>query len=359
MALSRTILLLLGPAIFVAGAGTGIALDRAGARPPIRSDGELRSSEQAVDRGELAPTEQAALIRAVAEAYFERKDLRNAIAWGQRYVKAGGPDAEVRAMLVQAYLRSSDYANAARELQWEITTAERAGRAPGEDRLRLLQDCYARLNDANAYAWSLEKLIAYHPRRDYWADLLDRLEKRPDMSEGLLLDIARLRLAADALVAPADYLKVAAQLQEAGYPAEARAAIEVGIARRVLGTGADAQRHRQLLAQYVAEAQAQQRKLADPQLEEVAANARTGLDTFNLGYALATLGNHSRGVALMEQGLRRGGLSGPQIARLRLAEAYLMAGMRAKALELFRTIGGRHGGADLGRIWALYVQNLR
>ena len=60
----------------------------------------------------------------------------------------------------------------------------------------------------------------------------------------------------------------------------------------------------------------------------------------------------------MEQGIRKGGLANrPQDAKLRLGIAYLMAGQKAKAIEAFNTVGGRHGAADLGRIWAIYARN--
>src|SRR5213076_2487839 len=116
-----------------------------------------------------------------------------------RFVKAGGAEADIRPLLVQAHLHAGDFANAARELQWEIQAAERSGRAPGEDRLLLLQNCYAKLNDANAYAWVLEKLVTWYPKKEYWSDLLDRTLKRPDFGQPLALDVNRLRVASGAM----------------------------------------------------------------------------------------------------------------------------------------------------------------
>jgi hypothetical protein len=71
------------------------------------------------------------------------------------------------------------------------------------------------------------------------------------------------------------------------------------------------------------------------------------------------LGDFSRGLQLMEQGIRKGGglARKPQYARLHLAIAYLAAGRAAKAIETFKTVGGRHGAADLARIWLIYAVN--
>jgi hypothetical protein len=300
-----------------------------------------------------------ALMRAVAESYLERKDYGSAIAWAQRYLKAGGAEADARPLLIEAYYNTGDYANAARELQWEVQAAERAGRSPGEDRLLLLQNCYAKLNDAGAYAWSLEKLVTWHPRREYWAELLDRTLKRPDFGEPLALDVNRLRLRTNVLAGAAGYLELARQAQLAGLPGEARSVIEQGIARGLLGSGADAARHRRLLQQFSEAALAQQRRLADPRIEAEATRAVDGIELVDLGYAYASLGNFDKGLQLMEQGLRKGGgLAGkPQIAKLHLGIAYLAAGQKARAIELFKAVGGRHGGADLGRIWAIHASS--
>jgi hypothetical protein len=344
--------------LFAAGAGTGVAVDRIAAGAPAQRASDVRASEAAIERGQLPPAEQVALMRAVAEAYLERRDYAGAISWAQRYLKSGGLETEVRPLLIQAYVQSGDFANAARELQWEVQAAERAQRAPGEDRLLLLQSCYARLNDANAYAWSLEKLVTYYPKREYWADLLDRTERRPDFGEPLSLDVNRLRLRTGVLPGAAAYLKFAAQALQAGFPAEAKAVLEHGYAQGVLGSGPDLRRHRELLKQLTEATRVQQGKLADPQLEAAADKARDGIELVDLGFAHVTQGNFDKGLQLMEQGIRKGGLANkPQIAKLHLGVAYFMAGQKARAIEVFKTVGGKHGGADLGRIWALYARN--
>src|SRR5437867_2933896 len=167
--------------LICAGIGVGAALQRiaasAPASPPSAQD--VGAPEAALARGGLTPSEQLALMQAVAAGFLQRKDYASAIVWAQRYVKAGGAEADVRPLLAQAHYQMGDYANAARELQWEIQAADRAGRPPGEDRLLLLQRCYARLNAANAYARGLAKLVPYSPTRSYPADLPARTHPPP------------------------------------------------------------------------------------------------------------------------------------------------------------------------------------
>ena len=339
-------------ALLVAGLVAGAMVQRVAVSAPAAASSAPDMRAAATDSEELAA------IKAAAAAQLQRKDPVGAIASAQRYVKAGGAEAEVRPLLVQAYLDTGDYANAARELQWEVQTAERSGRAPGEDRLLLLQGCYAKLNDANAAAWAAEKLVTWYPKREYWADLLDRTQKRPDFGERLALDVDRLRFATGTLGQAAEYLAMATRAQQAGFPAEAKRVIDQGFAQGVLGHGADAPRQRQWQRQLADEAAAQRRRLEPREVESAAEQVKDGIELFNLGFVHATLGNFGKGIALMEQGLRKGGLAGrPQDAKLRLGIAYLWAGQRAKAIETFNSVGGRHGAADLGRIWALYARN--
>src|SRR5437660_1703859 len=82
---------------------------------------------------------------------------------------------------------------AAQEALADIQADEKAGKAPPEDRLQLLANAYLKQNDPNRYAWSLEKLVAYYPKKEYWADLITRTQKKMTFAERLALDVLRLR----------------------------------------------------------------------------------------------------------------------------------------------------------------------
>jgi tetratricopeptide (TPR) repeat protein len=307
-----------------------------------------------------ASDEPLATLRATAAEQLQRKDYASAITAAQRYVRAGGAEADVRPVLAQAYFHKGDYENAAREFQWQVQAAERAGRAPGEDLLLMLQKCYAQLNDANATAWGLEKLVTYYPTPAYWADLLDRTQKRPDFGAPLALDVNRLRLLTGALPGAAGYLQLATQAADAGFPAEAARVMDRGFEKGVLGSGPDAARQRQWREQLRQQASAQRQRIVQPDVLAAAERASDGIELVNLGFANVTQGRHDVGLAQMEQGIRKGGglANRPQYARLHLAIAYLMAGQTTRAIEALKGVGGRHGAADLARIWGLYAAHL-
>ena len=79
-----------------------------------------------------------------------------------------------------------------------------------------------------------------------------------------------------------------------------------------------------------------------------------GNDLVQIGYAFVTMGQADKGIALIEQGIAKGGLKRPEDAKLRLGVAMLKSGKgKAKAMQVLRSVQGADGAADLGRVWAL------
>jgi hypothetical protein len=73
----------------------------------------------------------------------------------------------------------------------------------------------------------------------------------------------------------------------------------------------------------------------------------------NIGYNYVLNGQFDKGIALIEQGIAKGGLKSVDEAKLHLGMAYLHAGNRDKAKEVFKSIQSNDGAADLGRLWLL------
>ncbi len=75
----------------------------------------------------------------------------------------------------------------------------------------------------------------------------------------------------------------------------------------------------------------------------------------NLGFAFATGGESAKGIAMMQQGITKGGLKRPEDAKLHLGIAQVIAG-DAKAQTTLRGVAGTDGTADLARLWSLYAR---
>lgn len=310
-----------------------------------------KAFEAIIESGRLPAGEQLKYIQALAGMYYQAKDYPKAITWLNRYLKDGGDDPKMRALLVQTYYLSGDYARAAKEVQAEIQSDEKAGRTPPEEQLQLLVNCAAKQNDKAAYVHAMEKLVAYHPKKEYWADLLNRVQTKPGYSDRNSLDLFRLKLALGQMNGAADYMEMAQLALQAGFPAEAVKVVEQGYKSGVLGNGPEAARQKRLRDLAGKNAADDRKTMAQGEAE--AAKSKDGTGLVNLGYAYVTTGQFDKGIALMEQGMKKGGFKRPEDAKLHMGIAYLQAGRKAEAIQTLKSVQGTDGVADLARYWVL------
>lgn len=307
-----------------------------------------------------APEDGLAGLQQAAARAAQRRDHAEVIQLAGRYFKEGGTDAATRQLLIQAYLARQDWANAARELQIDLLAAEREGRAVSEESLLQLQRCYAQLGDNDASAWVLERLLVHHPSTAYWRDLLGRMSRRADVSQPLALDLLRLRFVTGTLDSAADYEQLVQLALQAGQTGEARRVVEAGFAAGLLGRGAQAEEQRRLRENVERSAAEDLRRLNLPATEAAARANRSGLALMQMGMSLVGHGETARGLTLMERGVAIGNIgSRPQYTKLHLGIAYVWAGQGGRAAEVFRTVTGVHGAADLARVWGLYARLAR
>jgi hypothetical protein len=67
-------------------------------------------------------------------------------------------------------------------------------------------------------------------------------------------------------------------------------------------------------------------------------------------------GQADKGLSLMEQGIKKGGLKRPDDAKLRLGEAQIHAGKRSAGVQTLRGVQGNDGTADMARLFALHAR---
>jgi hypothetical protein len=316
-------------------------------------DTAARSFEALAATGKVAPAEKARMAESIAGGYYRAKEYAKAMQWSQRYFREGGSSPAIRTLLIQSQYLSGDFAGAARELTTEIQAAEKGGVAPAQDRLNLLLNAAVQLKDTNTTVFALERLVTHYPKKEYWVDLLSRMQRKPNFSDRLVLDTYRLSLATGSMSAANDYMEMSQLALQAGHADEAKQVVDKGFAANVLGQGPEAERHkrlRDLVVKKLVEAKASQ--AAD---EKQAAASKDGNDLVSIGFALATGGNTAKGLPLIQQGIAKGGLKRPEDAKLHLGIAQVLAG-DAKAQATLRSVTGADGTADLARLWSLYAR---
>lgn len=316
-------------------------------------DTASKSFEAQINSGKLPAAEQLKLMEALAGTAYRAKDYKKSAVWAQRYLTSGGTNGQIRTLLIQSEYLSGDFAQVNKELQAEFSADEKSGRAPSEERLQMLANAQLRLNDNAGYVATIERLVANYPKKQYWADLISRIRRKPGFSDRLSLDVYRLQLSTGNLTTAADFLEMAQLALQAGDAGEGKTIVEQGFASGALGKGTDAERHGRLKA--LAEKKVAEARANVAQAEAEANADKTGDALVSLGYSLVGDGQADKGVALIEKGIAKGGLKNPEDAKLHLGLAQAKAGQRAKATQTLRSVRGTDGTADLARLWVLEI----
>lgn len=317
-----------------------------------------RAFEAAAASSVATEKEKLQFLVAATGQFYLAKDYAKSADLAGRYFTDSSGDKELRTLQIQSLYLSNNYAQAAKELQADIQADEQAGKVPSEERLRLLSNVFQKQQDSAGYAATLEELVSYHPKPDYWVAAIDGMTHRPGFPDRLALDVSRLKLATATLRTADEYVEAAQLALQAGFPAEAKKFIDAGYAAGLLGTGQDAERHK---------------RLKDLVAKNLAADDKTlGLDSVQLattkdGAALLNCGlNHvlrsssDKWLGMMVVGLGKGGIKHPEDAWLRLGYAYYLAGQPRKAIHIFKKIQtaekksqAQEGAALLGRLWVI------
>ena len=316
--------------------------------------GDYGTAIQALESlyGRAGGAEQGQLAEQLASAYAQQRNNAKASEWINKAIAAGNTGGSVRQM--QAYLQgaSGDYSAIAKDAAAAVSGAEQAGRRPDEGDLLRLADAQQRTGNNAGYVVTLEKLLSYYPKKDYWNAYLSRLPRKAGFADRFALDLLRLRLASGTLSKTEDYMEMAQLSLQAGLPTEARRIVDQAIKAGVMGTGAEAARHQRLR-----ELAVKQEGEAKANLASQAAEAETfkeGDGLVKVGYAYVSLGEVDKGIELIQKGIAKGNLKRAEDAKLRLGMAQLQSPKgKATAVQTLRSIKGTDGVAEIARLWTI------
>ena len=192
----------------------------------------IKAIQSLLNSGRLPESQQAQYAGSLASLYYREKDYKDAAQWASRALKSNPSDGAMRSLQIQSYYLAGDLAGASREALEDVQAAEKAGRTPPEDRLQLLANIASKTGDRAAYVAGIERLVAYYPKKEYWVDLLRRLEAKPGFSNRLTLDLYRLRAATKTLDSPNEVVEMAQLALQQKQAGEAKKAARRGICVR-------------------------------------------------------------------------------------------------------------------------------
>ena len=216
-----------------------------------------------------------------------------------------------------------------------------------EAALKFKQALYFKMNDVNGRWAALEQLVGSYPKLEYWHDLLQLARNEKGLNDDQTMDIYRLRLAVGDVKSESDYQELAQQALIAGYPVEAKAIIDKGIASKAVQAGERVTRliNKIELDRVAAEAttKALEAKSADPN-----ANVKLGLIYWSMGKGKEAEGVIRKGMTAKP--------TDPEAAKVALGHALMAQGKKPEAVAAFDSVARNSKEAPIARMWSIYAK---
>lgn len=318
--------------------------------------GALAVFEKVVASPLTPAAEKSSLAETTIKLALQLKKYDSAQVMMKAYLADRGSSPEIANLYPQVLSVQGDHAGVIAYLQPLLAADLAAKRVTPEATLRLLAASQNQVKDSAGYLATLARLAGNTGKTDYWDELINRTVRKDGFAdERLRLDVYRLRQVVGITLEADEIGDMAYRANQAGLPAEAQALLDDGFKSGLLGKGTNAAAD-QKLRESATKAAAQDRAtLADS--EAAAQKAANGNALVGLGMALSSTGAHERGLALITQGIAKGGLRRADDAQLHLGLVALRAGKADQAKAAFAAVQGADGAADLARLYLLHIDS--
>lgn len=313
-----------------------------------------KTMEAEIDDGFTPQADMPQKVRGLAEINYQLKNYDKAIEFGNRAIKGGFGDDQIRTLVGQAYYLKGDWKGT---LKFEEGLADgqiKAGETPKNETLQLILSACVKLNDSGCETHALEMIVTYYPKPDYWYQLLYTLRQQTSGNDANTLQTYRLMSEVDVLKSADDYSEMAQLALEAGSPGEEQHVLEKGLAKNVFTDQRVKERNQRLLENAKKAAASDQASLAKQERDADA--APTGQKNVAVGLAYLGYGQYDKSVDELSKGLSKGGVKDMTQAQLLLGIAQLKAGHKDDAVKSFHAVKGDAALERLASLWSLHAK---
>jgi tetratricopeptide (TPR) repeat protein len=313
-----------------------------------------KAFEAELSDGFLEEKDVARNVKALAQMNYSLKNYDKAIEFGQRAIKGGFADDEMKTLVGQSYYLKGDYKGTLKYYDPIIESQIKAGQTPKDEPLKLALSACVKLNDSDCTNRELERLVEFHPQAEYWENLLHSLRNVSNMSDRNTLQVYRLMSEVDVLKESRDFTEMAQLAIEQGNPGEAQHVLEKGFQKNVFTEARDKDKNTRLLESAKKAAQVDLATL--PKVEADADKSTTG--DKNVGVGLAYLGyqQYDKAADQFNKGLTKGGVKNDAEAHLLLGIAQLKSGKKDDAVKSFKAVKGDPNLERLAELWTLHAK---
>lgn len=293
-------------------------------------------------RDELVP-----LHTNLGKQFYAAKQFDRAAAEFEKAVVIDPSNSDATVMLAEARKAQGRGAEAVALLQKGIAAKVAAGqKAPEEWHKRAVALAFeAKMPTANQLS---RDWVAAYPTPTNWRDTLRLYQTTSGADSDMLIDLQRLQRATGSLAGEGDYYRYASAALSKGFPGEAKAVLDEGIAAKKIN--ASAAMFRDVLAAANSKTAADRASLAG--LEKSALASAAARQAMVTGDAYFGYGEYAKAAALYRAALTKSGVDA-NLANLRLGMALARSGDNAGAAVALRAVSGPR--ADIAKYWLLYL----
>ncbi len=307
-----------------------------------------KSLEGAISSGKLTREDEIKFRRNVGALAMQRNDVVKAQAEYEKLIEMDPSDAQLMVEVAELQRRQKQNDKAIASMQQAIAVQEKSGQKADESWYRrTLAIAYDSKLPAQTASAS-EALVKSYPNPTNWRDVLVIYRDSAKFDDQGNLDVMRLMRANNALAGERDYAEYAETAALRGFPGEAKAVLDEGVAKGAIKP----------TAPFVKEIQASvgpkiaADKASLPGLEKESAAAKTGKAAMATGDAYLGYGNYTKAAELYKLALTKGSVDAATV-NTRLGFALGKAGDKAGAEAAFAavTTPPRAQLANYYRIW--------
>ena len=307
----------------------------------------------------ITDAEKPKLIKTLLSLNYQIKNYDKTIEFGQQAIKGGFATEEDKNTVAQAYYLKGDWKNAQKSEDALIDTEIKAGQVPKEQQLTLSLSSCVKLEDKACQEHSMERLVAYYPKPEYWSQLLFTVLQQSSGNDTNTMETYRLMFDVEVLKTASDFNEMAQMALEQGSPGEAVRVLEKGFSSGIFTEQRVKERNQRLLDSAKKSAASDQASLA--KAEKDADAATSGTKNVALGLAYLGYQQYDKAIDQFNKGITKGGLKNEADAKLLLGIAQYKGGHKDDAQKTWKTVKGDGGKSEpvlerLAYLWGLHAK---
>jgi tetratricopeptide (TPR) repeat protein len=309
----------------------------------------------ALATGQYHAEELIKIFRVLFQLAAANHQNAEAIAFGERIVKAGAANDKDLLLMTQLHYAQKDCESAGIWSDQAIAASKQAGEAPKEVLFQIKLQCASDHGDASGMKAALYDLVRLTNKTSYWNNLI-RLERQDERDDHNTLMIYRVMFDTHSMNADTDYIEMAQLLGDAALPGEARVVLEQAMSSGLM-KDEHKERATRLLDALRTRADADMNGLQ--MLEAAATQNPAGQLDMKLGEVYFGAGDYQDAVTALSRGIGKGLLLQPDEAYISLGRSLTADNDSARAKKAFAKFNSLPNlSARVRKLWNLYADML-